>query len=149
MFCTISTPNLKPNGSITLNACRMRNIVTCDYKCTKKVWQTDRCRTKWSLCALQGYTKMKVNVHKATSLYEWQEGNWKEVLWTTWIWGKPYYRRVVVRVCSLSQNILHCEDKTRRVYVTLMPRRQQSQNMAKILKSYILTPPHPRGMWCQ
>ena len=25
------------------------------------------------------------------------------------------------------------------------PRRQQSQNMAKISKSYILTPPHPQG----
>ena len=25
------------------------------------------------------------------------------------------------------------------------PRRQQSQNMAKICKSYILTPPHPQG----
>ena len=26
-----------------------------------------------------------------------------------------------------------------------MPRRQQSQNIAKISKSYILTPPHPQG----
>ena len=25
------------------------------------------------------------------------------------------------------------------------PRRQQSQTMAKIFKSYILTPPHPQG----
>ena len=25
------------------------------------------------------------------------------------------------------------------------PRRQQSRNMAKISKSYILTPPHPQG----
>ena len=25
------------------------------------------------------------------------------------------------------------------------PRRQQSQNIAKISKSYILTPPHPQG----
>ena len=25
------------------------------------------------------------------------------------------------------------------------PRRQQSQNMAKIYQSYILTPPHPQG----
>ena len=28
------------------------------------------------------------------------------------------------------------------------PRRQQSQNLANISKSYILTPPHPRGMGC-
>ena len=26
-----------------------------------------------------------------------------------------------------------------------MPQRQQSQNMEKISKSYILTPPHPQG----
>ena len=37
--------------------------------------------------------------------------------------------------------------KTRHVFVKHgCPRRQQSQNMAKISKSYILTPPHPRGM---
>ena len=29
------------------------------------------------------------------------------------------------------------------------PRRQQSHIMANIFKSYILTTPHPRGMWCQ
>ena len=36
--------------------------------------------------------------------------------------------------------------KTRHVFVKHgCPRRQQSQNMAKISKSYILTPPHPQG----
>ena len=35
---------------------------------------------------------------------------------------------------------------TRHVFVKHgCPRRQQSQNMAKISKSYILTPPHPQG----
>ena len=35
---------------------------------------------------------------------------------------------------------------TRHVFVKhRCPRRQQSQNMAKISKSYILTPPHPQG----
>ena len=29
------------------------------------------------------------------------------------------------------------------------PRQQQSQNMAKISKSYILTPPRPLGQLCQ
>ena len=39
---------------------------------------------------------------------------------------------------------------TRHMYVKHgCPRRQQNQNMAKISKSYILTPPHPRGLWCQ
>ena len=39
---------------------------------------------------------------------------------------------------------------TRHVFVKhRCPRRQQSQNMSKIFKSYILTPPHPRGMGCQ
>ena len=38
---------------------------------------------------------------------------------------------------------------TRHVFVKHgCPRRQQSLNMAKISKSYILTPPHPRGMGC-
>ena len=36
--------------------------------------------------------------------------------------------------------------ETRHVFVKHgCPRRQQSQNMAKISKSYILTPPHPQG----
>ena len=36
--------------------------------------------------------------------------------------------------------------KTRHVFVKHgCPRRQQTQNMAKISKSYILTPPHPQG----
>ena len=36
--------------------------------------------------------------------------------------------------------------KTRHVFVKHgCPRRQQSQTMAKISKSYILTPPHPQG----
>ena len=36
--------------------------------------------------------------------------------------------------------------KTRHVFVKHgCPRRQQSQNMAKISKSYILTPPQPQG----
>ena len=36
--------------------------------------------------------------------------------------------------------------KTRHVFVKHgFPRRQQSRNMAKISKSYILTPPHPQG----
>ena len=36
--------------------------------------------------------------------------------------------------------------KTRHVFVKHgCPRRQQSRNMAKISKSYILTPPHPQG----
>ena len=36
--------------------------------------------------------------------------------------------------------------KTRHVFVKHgCPRRQQSQNMANISKSYILTPPHPEG----
>ena len=35
---------------------------------------------------------------------------------------------------------------TRHVFVKHgCPRRQQSQNMAKFSKSYILTPPHPQG----
>ena len=38
------------------------------------------------------------------------------------------------------------KQKTRHVFVKHgCPRRQQSQNMAKISKSYILTPPHPKG----
>ena len=37
-------------------------------------------------------------------------------------------------------------DKTRHVFVKHgCPRQQQSQNMAKIFKSDILTPPHPQG----
>ena len=37
-------------------------------------------------------------------------------------------------------------NKTRHVFVKhRCPRRQQSQDMAKISKSYILTPPHPQG----
>ena len=37
-------------------------------------------------------------------------------------------------------------NKTRHVFVKHgCPRRQQSQTMAKISKSYILTPPHPQG----
>ena len=40
--------------------------------------------------------------------------------------------------------------KTRHVFVKHgCPRRQQSQNMAKISKSYILNPPTPRVMWCK
>ena len=36
--------------------------------------------------------------------------------------------------------------RTRHVFVKHgCPRRQQSRNMAKISKSYILTPPHPQG----
>ena len=36
--------------------------------------------------------------------------------------------------------------QTRHVFVKhRCPRQQQSQNMAKISKSYILTPPHPKG----
>ena len=43
--------------------------------------------------------------------------------------------------------ILHLASNiTRHVFVKHgCPRRQQSQNMAKISKSYILTPPHPQG----
>ena len=38
------------------------------------------------------------------------------------------------------------QGKTRHVFVKHgCPRRQQSQNMAKISKSYILTPSHPQG----
>ena len=49
------------------------------------------------------------------------------------LWQKPLYPQ-----------------KTRHVFVKHgCPRRQQSQNMAKISKSYILTPPTPRGMGCQ
>ena len=40
--------------------------------------------------------------------------------------------------------------KTRHVFVKHeCPQRQQSQNMTTISKSYILSPPNPRGMWCQ
>ena len=45
---------------------------------------------------------------------------------------------------------LYFSQKTRHVFVKHgCPRRQQSQNMAKISKSYILTHPTPRGMGCQ
>ena len=45
---------------------------------------------------------------------------------------------------------LLCPKKTRHEFVKHgCPRRQQSRNMAKIPKSYILAQPHPRGMWCQ
>ena len=46
-----------------------------------------------------------------------------------------------------NEYILPCtKKKTRHVFVKHgCPRRQQSQNMAKISKSYILTPPHPQG----
>ena len=41
---------------------------------------------------------------------------------------------------------IHLIKETRHVFVKHgCPRRQQSQNMAKISKSYILTPPHPQG----
>ena len=44
--------------------------------------------------------------------------------------------------------ILHFHELTRTRHVLVKhgcPRRQQSQKMAKISKSYILTPPHPQG----
>ena len=48
-------------------------------------------------------------------------------------------------------NTVDCDVKpTRHVFVKHgCPQRQQSQNIAKMCESYILTPPHPRGMWCQ
>ena len=47
----------------------------------------------------------------------------------------------------VSAGLTECvETSTRHVFVKHgCPRRQQSQNMAKISKSYILTPPHPQG----
>ena len=42
-------------------------------------------------------------------------------------------------------NLLYLIIQTRHVFVKHgCPQRQQSQNMAKISKSYILTPPHPQ-----
>ena len=61
------------------------------------------------------------------------------------------------RACVTTKNDAHQNNdlgsgvvilyRTRLVFVKHgCPRRQQSHNMAKISKSYILTPPHPRGM---
>ena len=50
------------------------------------------------------------------------------------------------RVCEMFQNGVSSFFKTRHVFVKHgFPGWQQSQNMAKISKSYILTPPHPKG----
>ena len=55
--------------------------------------------------------------------------------------GIKIYRNCIKRSRN-SKKIL----KTRHVFVKHgCPRRQQSQNMAKISKSYVLTPPHPQG----
>ena len=49
--------------------------------------------------------------------------------------------------CQVLLLARHIQLKTRHdcVCETKCPRQQQSQNMAKISKSYILTPPHPQG----
>ena len=65
------------------------------------------------------------------------------------LWQKKKVRACVILlgllnfVCYLPFRLVI---KTRHVFVKHgCPWRQQSQNMAKISKSFILTPPHPQG----
>ena len=68
---------------------------------------------------------------------------------------KALYRIQIYKKCiKIRQNVLVQKDGMNASKLTLnwhvfvkhgCPRRQQSQNMAKIFKSYILTPPHPQG----
>ena len=60
------------------------------------------------------------------------------LVWKLWQRLKFFKRRSNIKVKVIRS--------TRHVFVKQeCPRRQQSQNMAKIFKSYILTPPRPQG----
>ena len=59
-------------------------------------------------------------------------------------------RQTPDKVIPMCRYALQATQKIKHVFVKQgFPQRQQSPDIAKISKSYILTPPHPRGRWCQ
>ena len=74
---------------------------------------------------------------------KWPQANWLEP-----ICSNDHRRRF--RQLSQTKHAIIVDKRTRHVFVKhRCPQRQQSQNITKISKSYILTPSHPRGMRCQ
>ena len=113
-------PTKNQNGSITLNACVVFNIVTCDYICTKKVWQTDarqsdpyvpcRATQKWKWMCTKPHHCM--NGRRVTEKRFFVPRGFEGNLNTAVLW---------LECVGLSQNIFYCEDKTRCVCETRMP----------------------------
>ena len=67
-------------------------------------------------------------------------------LFTDILYSSKYFLISTAKIWDIYEMLLKVKAETRHVFVKHgCPRRQQSQNMAKIYKSYILTLPHPQG----
>ena len=74
----------------------------------------------------------------------------KQICTSCQLYGMPYLLWLPILCGSLQGFALFHITIRKLMFVKHgCPRRQQSQNKAKISKSYILTLPHPRCTWCQ